>query len=457
MRTKDALKRLYILLTAGILITCETALALYVLNRYYNSQFRTQLYFRGHVLMALIFAALIIFSGRIFGGLLVGLRKDAEVIFSHFFTLLFSNAAYYVLLVLQSLKFPDVLPLAKITLLEIVFSICWIALLGKGYRKLFKPMDVLLVYQRGSAKELTERLSSRTDRLNITDTVFADEDMKEVKKKIDAHNTVMLWDISASKRNSIFKYCYENSKRIYSAPNISDIILNGAEPVNLFDTPLLLTEANPFEYEERVIKRLFDIILSLVLIILMSPLMLITACCIKISDRGPVFYRQIRCTKNAREFTMLKFRSMIVDAEKNGVAVLAKEKDPRITPVGAVIRKLRIDELPQLFNVLKGDMSFVGPRPERPEFIRKYIEDMPEFSYRMKIRAGITGYAQLYGKYNTKPYDKLKFDLYYMEQYSLWLDIRLIILTVKILFMKESTEGAKEDVQASGIDNNPGV
>ncbi|MBR5376703.1 MAG: exopolysaccharide biosynthesis polyprenyl glycosylphosphotransferase, partial [Lachnospiraceae bacterium] len=311
-------------------------------------------------------------------------------------------------------------------------------------------------YQRGSAGELTERLASKTDRLNITDQISADEDMKEIKKKIDAHNTVMLWDISTSKRNSIFKYCYENSKRIYSAPNISDIILNGAEPVNLFDTPLLLTEANPFEYEERVIKRLFDIILSLFLIILLSPLMLITALCIKISDRGPVFYRQIRCTKNAREFTMLKFRSMIVDAEKNGVAVLAREKDPRITPVGAVIRKLRIDELPQLFNVLKGDMSFVGPRPERPEFIRKYLEDMPEFSYRMKIRAGITGYAQLYGKYNTKPYDKLKFDLYYMEQYSLWLDIRLIILTVKILFTKESTEGAKEDVSASGIDNNPG-
>ncbi len=456
MRTKDALKRLYILLTAGLLIMCETALSLYVLNRYYNPQFRTQLYFRGHVLMALIFVSLMIFSGKVFGGLLVGLRKDAEVIFSHFFTLLFANAAYYVLMVLQSLKFPDILPLARITLLEVVFSVIWIALLGRGYRKFFKPMDVLLIYQRGSAGELKERLASKTDRLNITDQISADEDMTVIKKKIDAHNTVMLWDISTAKRNSIFKYCYENSKRIYSAPNISDIIFNGAEPVNLFDTPLLLTEANPFEYEERVIKRMFDIILSLILIILLSPLMLLTALCIKISDGGPVFYRQIRCTKNAREFSMLKFRSMIVDAEKNGVAVLAKEKDPRITPVGAVIRKLRIDELPQLFNVIKGDMSFVGPRPERPEFIKKYLEDMPEFSYRMKIRAGITGYAQLYGKYNTKPYDKLKFDLYYMEQYSLWLDIRLIILTVKILFTKESTEGAKEDVRASGIDNNTG-
>ncbi|MCR5651525.1 MAG: sugar transferase [Lachnospiraceae bacterium] len=456
MRTKDALKRLYILLTAGFLIMCETALSLYVLNRYYNSQFRTQLYFRGHVLMGLIFVFLMIFSGKIFGGLFVGLRKDAEVIFSHFFTLLFSNAAYYVLMVLQALKFPGILPLLKITVIEIAFSIVWIALLGKGYRKLFKPMDVLLIYQRGSVSDLTERLADRTDRLNITDQVSADEDMALIRQKIDRHNTVMLWDISTSKRNSIFKYCYENSKRIYSAPNISDIILNGAEPVNLFDTPMLLTEANPFEYEERVIKRLFDIILSLVLIIVTSPLMLITALCIKISDKGPVFYKQIRCTKNARQFKMLKFRSMIVDAEKNGEAVLAKQKDPRITPVGAVIRKFRIDELPQLFNVLKGDMSFVGPRPERPEFIKKYLEDMPEFSYRMKIRAGITGYAQLYGKYNTKPYDKLKFDLYYMEQYSLWLDLRLIILTVKILFTKESTEGAKEDVRASGIDNNTG-
>ena len=164
--------------------------------------------------------------------------------------------------------------------------------------------------------------------------------------------------------------------------------------------------------------------------------MLITALAIKISDGGPVLYRQVRCTKNASEFQILKFRSMVVDAEEKGKAVLATENDPRITKVGRIIRKCRIDELPQLINVLKGDMSFVGPRPERPEFIKKYMEDMPEFSYRMKIRAGITGYAQLYGKYNTKPYDKLKLDLYYIEQFSIGLDIKLMILTIKILFTK---------------------
>ncbi len=456
MRTQDALKRLYILVTAAVMIMCETALAIYVLNRYYNTQFRTQLYFRGHVLMALIYIVLMVFIGKVFGGLLVGLRKDTEVIFSHFFTLLFSNAAYYVLMVLQSLKFPNVIPLLRITFFEVIFSIVWIALLGRLYNKLFKPLNVLLIYQRGSADELKRRLVNKTDRLTVSDIVSADEDLEVIKAKIDAHNNVMLWDIEAARRNSIFKYCYENSKRIYSAPNISDIILNGATPVHIFDTPLLLTDGNPLEYEERVIKRTFDIILSLLLIVILSPLMLITALIIKLSDGGPVLYKQIRCTKNAREFQILKFRSMIVNAESAGQAVLAKEKDPRITPVGRVIRKLRIDELPQLFNVIKGDMSFVGPRPERPEFIKKYLEDMPEFSYRMKIRAGITGYAQLYGKYNTKPYDKLKFDLYYMEQYSLWLDIRLMILTVKIIFTKESTEGVEGDVRASGVDNNTG-
>ncbi len=456
MRRTDALKRLYILVTAAVMVMFETALIIYCLNRYYNSQFRTQLYFRGHVLMALIYIAMTVFVGRVFGGLLIGLRKSGEVIFSQLFTILFSNAAFYVLLVMQAFKFPNVLPLLQTTLIELAAAFLWIWLMDCGFIRLFKPVRTLLIYQRGSVKDFKERLEKKTDTLSVTDYISADEDLETVKKKIDEFNTVMIWDISASKRNSIFKYCYERSKRIYSVPDVPDIIFNGATSVHLFDTPLLLTDANPIEYEERVIKRTFDILFSLILIVLLSPLMLLTAVIIKLSDGGPVLYRQVRCTKNAREFKMLKFRSMIVDAEKSGVPQLAQEKDPRITPVGRVIRKLRIDELPQLFNVLVGDMSFVGPRPERPEFIKKYVEEIPEFAYRTKIRAGITGYAQLYGKYNTKPYDKLKFDLYYMEQYSLRLDVQLMILTLKIIFTKESTEGVTDDGEDSGIDSNTG-
>lgn len=127
------------------------------------------------------------------------------------------------------------------------------------------------------------------------------------------------------------------------------------------------------------------------------------------------------------------------------MARLAKKNDNRITPVGRFIRKCRIDELPQLFNILKGDMSFIGPRPERPEIISQYLEVMPEFVFRMKVKAGLAGFAQVYGKYNTSPYDKLKLDLTYIENYSTWLDLKLMMLTLKVLFWPDSTEGVEAE------------
>ena len=453
-RSSDALRRLYMLVICAVMILVCSGMILYILNRIYNLEFRTQLYLRGHIFVMALYIGVFIFLGQVFGGLLVGIRKVGEVMFSFLFTCILSDVFFYFIVMLLSYKFPAVLPLLAVFLLQLVFSFIWINFFGKLYSKKFRPYDVLLIYSGDSIENFKKKLKERTDQFNVLEVLWADVDMEELKSTIDRYNTVMLWDIPAKKRNIIFKYCYEESKRIYVMPKISDIILNGSSPVHLFDTPLLLTEGNPLEYEERIIKRTVDIILSLLLIILTSPIMLITAAAIKLCDRGPVFYKQVRCTKNSREFNIIKFRSMIENAEKKGVAVLAEENDPRITPVGRFIRKMRIDELPQLFNVLKGDMSFVGPRPERPEFIRKFRETMPEFTYRMKVRAGITGYAQLYGKYNTLPYDKLKFDLYYIEQYSIWLDIKLMILTLKILFTKESTEGTKDRVTAAdtGLD-----
>lgn len=436
------------LATAAIMCIFETAVVIYIMNRYYNREFRTMLYLRGHVLMAGIYLVMLIFLGSVFGGLLVGVRKNSEVLFSHFFTIFFADAAFYVLLMLLALKFPSPFALLAGALLQLAVAFILIVIMGNEYRRIFRPYDVLLIYGSGAVDELVPKLKTRKDQFNIADMVSSSDEARAIRDAIDRNSTVMLVDITAELRNKIFKYCYESSKRIYVTPKISDIILNGSAPVHLFDTPLLLTEGNPLEYEERVIKRAWDIFFSLLLMVILSPVLLITALAIKIGDGGPVFYRQIRCTKNGDEFEILKFRSMIADAEKKGKAVLATENDPRITPVGRIIRKLRVDELPQLINVLKGDMSFVGPRPERPEFIQKYMEEMPEFSYRMKVRAGITGYAQLYGKYNTKPYDKLKLDLYYIEQFSIGLDIKLMILTFKILFTKESTEGTSERIEA---------
>lgn len=227
-------------------------------------------------------------------------------------------------------------------------------------------------------------------------------------------------------------------------PKISDIILRGTDDIHLFDSPLLLARNNGFTFEQKVMKRATDIVLSIILLIFASPIMLIAAILIKWHDGGTIIHKQTRLTMGGKEFDVYKFRSMIMNAEKDGVARLSAEGDVRVTPVGKVIRRTRIDELPQLFNILKGEMSLVGPRPERPQIAEEYREYMPEFDYRLKVKGGLTGYAQIYGKYNTTPYDKLKLDLMYIENYSFRLDLKLILMTLKVLFMKESTEGIAE-------------
>ena len=258
------------------------------------------------------------------------------------------------------------------------------------------------------------------------------------KRKSDA---IILNDIPAQKRNDILKFCYRYRVRTYVAPKLTDVMLRGAKNISLFDTPLLLVKGTGLTPAQRVSKRALDLVLSSLILIPAAPIMGLVALAIKIEDGGPVFYKQPRLTRNGREFDILKFRSMVVDAEKTAGAVLAEGNDPRITRVGKFIRPFRLDELPQLINILKGDMSFVGPRPERKVIADEYCKDIPEFSFRLKVRGGLTGYAQIYGKYNTSAYDKLRLDLMYIENYSFLLDIKLIVLTLRILFTKESTEG----------------
>ena len=239
----------------------------------------------------------------------------------------------------------------------------------------------------------------------------------------------------------MLKYCYKNSIRTYLVPKLSDIIYSGGEEITLFDTPLKLVKGRGLTPAQRFVKRTFDLILSGIAAIPTLIITLFVAIAIKAEDRGPVFYRQKRVTKDGKTFDILKFRSMIVDAESDGKPHPATDNDDRITKVGKVIRAMRIDELPQIFNILKGDMSIVGPRPERVEHCEKYGAEIPEFEFRNKVKGGLTGFAQIYGKYNTSALDKLRLDLMYIENYSLILDIKLILMTIRIMFKKESTEG----------------
>jgi exopolysaccharide biosynthesis polyprenyl glycosylphosphotransferase len=325
---------------------------------------------------------------------------------------------------------------------DIVWIGIWTAISQAFYTMLFPPRDMVLVSGDRSPEYILDKFASRPEKYNICKIMNISEGVEAIIEEIQKrYDGVVLWDIPMKQRNQLLKFCYGHNIRVYLMPKISDVIIKGSTEMHIFDTPIYLTREYSLKFEERFAKRVIDLVCSLILFVIASPFMLITAILIKLYDGGPVLYKQTRCTIGGKEFKILKFRSMKVDAEKDGVARLAKKNDDRITPIGKFIRAVRIDELPQIINILKGDMSFVGPRPERPEIIKQYEDEMPEFVYRMRVKAGLAGYAQVYGKYNTTPYDKLKLDLAYIENYSVWLDIKIMLLTLKILLKPESTEG----------------
>ena len=408
-------------------------------------------WFKGHLLEISIYAVILLMFSSMYGGIRLGYLKNSEIVFSQMFATLLSEILIYGELSLMAFELFRPHYFIYMILEQLAVVAVYIPVANKIYRHIFPPRKLLLIYGTRNPDELKGKFETRKDKYRITDTICAVEGYDAIEKRIKENlgngkcNAVVIGDISITERRPIIKYCYANSIRFYMLPKINDVILLGAEELHVFDSPILLNREYSLTVEERVVKRTIDIVFSLILIILTSPFMLLTAIAVKLCDRGPILYKQIRCTRGARKFTIYKFRSMRIDAESDGVARLASKGDSRITPVGKFIRKVRLDELPQLFNILKGDMSFIGPRPERPEIIEQYMEIMPEFAYRMKVKAGLAGFAQVYGKYNTTPYDKLKLDLIYIEKYSIMLDLKLMLLTLKVLLWPDSTEGVEKD------------
>lgn len=408
-------------------------------------------WFKGHVLEISIYGVILVALSNMYGGMRLGYLKNAEIIFSQVFATFIANVIIYGELSVMAFQLfvPDVFILMMAEQTAIVIVYIYVA--NRFYRSIFPPRKLLLIHGNRSIEDIKAKFESRKDKYKIEKCVNVNRGIRELCREISEDyrsgrcSAVVLWDISNEDRNQLFKFCYAHSIRVYLMPKITDVIMLGAEELHVFDTPILLTREYSLTMEQRFVKRTIDIVCSLILLIIASPFMLITAIAIKLYDGGPVIYKQVRCTINQREFGIMKFRSMRVDAEKDGVARLAQKNDSRITPIGKFIRKCRIDELPQLINILKGDMSFIGPRPERPEIIAQYLEIMPEFAYRMKVKAGLAGFAQVYGKYNTSPYDKLKLDLTYIGKYSVWLDLKLMLLTLKILFWPDSTEGVESE------------
>ena len=442
----ESLKRLIILQLSLIGLLFHTAVyAYYWFHEYYpylKFHGHANFYFKGHVLIVLIYFVLLLFFASTYGVLKIGYLKPVDVFISEFFSLLFANVLSYFQISLMANWVVKIRPIAEVMVIQAVFSAVWVFVCNTCYFRVFPPRGLLIIYGERPIDDIVAKFGSRKEKYKVISDINIAEGLERVKEEIRKdYGAVVLWDIPAAERNTLLKYCYSRSIRVYMMPKISDVLVKGATQLHLFDTPIYLTREYALRIEERIAKRTIDLICSLLLLVITSPVMLLTAAGIKLYDGGPVFYKQIRCTMGQKEFHIMKFRSMRVDAEKDGVARLAAKNDSRITPIGKFIRAVRIDELPQLLNILKGEMSFIGPRPERPEIIAQYMEDMPEFAFRMKVKAGLAGYAQVYGKYNTTPYDKLKLDLTYIEQYSVWLDLKLMLLTLKILIKPESTEG----------------
>ena len=446
MRQIESLKRYIILQMSFIGLILQTCIyGYYWMTAYYpflHMHRRLTFYFKGHVLIFLFYFVLLFFFSNTYGGLKIGYLKPTDVYISQIFSLLAVNVISYFQISLMANWVVQVRPIVLAMLIQIVFSAVWVYLCNMLYHKVFPPREMLFVHGERPIDDIVSKFNSRKDKYKIIKCINISVGMDAIKEEIlKRYGAVVLWDISTKERNRLLKFCYSRSIRVYMMPKIPDVLIKGADQLHLFDTPILLTREYALKIEQRIAKRMLDLLCSTLLLVIASPIMLATAFLIKVYDGGPVLFKQVRCTIDAKKFNILKFRSMRVDAEKDGVARLASKNDNRITPIGKVIRSVRIDELPQLFNILKGDMSFIGPRPERPEIIEQYLEEMPEFAFRMKVKAGLAGYAQVYGKYNTTPYDKLKLDLTYIENYSVWLDLKLMLLTLKILIKPESTEG----------------
>lgn len=442
MKNLESIKRIVVLQLTSLgllMLIAGYGLAWY---KFYIHVVKVSFWNKGNWLVIVIYGILLMFFTSTYGGTKIGYLKAFDVFLSQVFSILAANFISYAQLSLMSEWFAPVKPILIMTAAQLAFSFVWVFLADLIYRAVFPPRNLLLVHGDRPIDDIVRKFETRKDRFLIAGKINISAGEEEIQKEIcERYDGVILWDIPTVERNKYIKFCYSKSIRVYMMPKIPDVIIMGADKMHLFDTPILLTREYALKFEERCIKRVIDIVCSLILIILTSPIMLVSAIIIKVSDRGPVFYKQVRCTINDKEFKIIKFRSMKVNAEADGKARLASKNDDRITPFGKFIRKVRIDELPQLFNILKGDMSFIGPRPERPEIIEQYVKEMPEFAYRTRVKAGLAGYAQVYGKYNTTPYDKLKLDLTYIEEYSTWLDIKLMLLTLKVLISPDATEG----------------
>lgn len=451
MRKSRAFRRIMFLLLLALVIIAQTMIFWYFWNHYYSQGMSREFFFKGHIVLLFVYAFMFTIFSNVYGAFKLGSLQYSNLVFSQILALFFTNLIMYLQISMLTLELVNPAPIIGMSFDNLLCCLIWCGLAMGTYKWMYPPKDMLLIYSDRDPDNLVNKIETRKDKYIIKDSIHCDEDSEKLQEAILSHQAVLLCDIPSGQRNQIVKDCYMHDKRAYITPKLSDIIITGANQNTLFDSPLLVTKNKGLKWEQAFVKRFMDIVIALILCIPTIVVTLLVAIGNLIWDRGPIFYTQPRLTKDGKVFKILKFRSMKVNSEKNG-ARLAAKNDNRITKVGRVLRATHLDELPQVFNILIGQMSVVGPRPERPEIAAEYEQEIPEFRFRLKVKAGLTGYAQVYGKYNTTPYDKLKLDMYYIQHYKMWTDVQLILMTFKIMFMKDNTEGVNADQKTAIIE-----
>lgn len=377
----------------------------------------------------------------------VSLYHVRDIMFRQVLATFITNVCIYVIIWMLSVHMPSLRPGILAWLAQCVVCLVWSLVMYKSYFHTHPPLKTIVIYDEREGMENLIHSYGLDKRFSIQEVRPVEEILLDLEQ-LSHYQAAFLCGVTPMERNRILKYAVEHSIKLYMVPKTADVMMRGSEQIHMLHLPILRVQRYRPSAEYRVAKRLCDVVLSASALVLLSPVLLLTALAVR-TDGGPALYRQKRLTKDGKVFEILKFRSMIVDAEKYSGAVLSAGKDdPRITKVGKVIRTLHIDELPQLWNILMGDMSIVGPRPERPEIAAEIEKQLPEFAFRLQVKAGLTGYAQVYGKYNTTFYDKLLMDLMYISNPSVLEDLTIMLATLRILVDKDSTQGVSDDVAA---------
>ena len=438
----NAVRQALLLLEIALL----TAILVFTWKWFYNAEMPVPIYRRGYFPLALAYGLLLALLFKALMGRSLGEMRVFDIIVSQEIALVLGNVSYYVPLSLLSYRILHPGYLIAMTVVQAAAIVLWCFLGNRLIFYLFRPLEMLLLSDRQADRDMERKLARYWERYHISASLSTAAPREEIQTALGRCHAVLLDSADREMQDWVSMECFRRNLFLFLVPTIENVILHSSRRLHLVDTPILRTDSHRISSYDLFLKRSVDILVSILALALTLPVTLLCALAIRIGDGGPVFFTQQRLTRDGKIFELVKFRTMIVDAEKDGQR-LAEKNDSRITPVGAVLRRTRLDELPQLWNVLKGDMSLVGPRPECPALAAEYEKTLPEFSYRLKVKAGITGMAQVYGDYATAPRDKLLMDIMYIEEYTPSLDLKLMLLTLRTLCLPEKTEGVESETK----------